>query len=105
MNFIIVAVPRLHRAVSLAAGLYFALIAARIAHAQPPTASCASWQDCQSRAVEAEQARDFERFHDLAWRAVQLSPKNNVTLLFMLARAQVLSGRPHDSLVMLERLA
>ena len=49
--------------------------------------------------------QDFERFHDLAWRAIQTGPPRNPSLMFMLARAQSLSGRPDDAAVMLERLA
>lgn len=48
---------------------------------------------------------EYELAHDLAWRAVQTGPKNDPALMFLLARAQVLSGRPHDALVMLQRLA
>jgi hypothetical protein len=36
---------------------------------------------------------------------VQLAPKQDPALLFLLARAQSLSGRPHDALVMLRRLS
>ncbi len=56
----------------------------------------------------AEQARaagDYEGFHDLAWRAVQTRGQRDPDLLFLLARAQSLSGRPHDALVTLRRLA
>ncbi|MEZ5288579.1 MAG: hypothetical protein R2712_27985 [Vicinamibacterales bacterium] len=38
----------------------------------------------------------FERAHDRAWRAVQQGPKDDPALLFLLARAQALSGRPED---------
>ncbi len=56
-------------------------------------------------AESAAGAGEFERFHDLAWRAVQLGPKNDPALMFLLARAQKLSGRPGDARVMLARLA
>ena len=56
-------------------------------------------------ALDAAMSGDYERFHDLAWRAVQTGPRNDPALMYMLARAQVLSGRPHDALVMLKRLA
>ena len=56
-------------------------------------------------AESAAGAGEFERFHDLAWRAVQLGPKNDPALMFLLARAQNLSGRPGDARVMLARLA
>ena len=44
-------------------------------------------------------------FHDLAWRAAQKSRPNDAELMYLLARAQSLSGRPGDALVMLRRLA
>jgi len=56
-------------------------------------------------ALAAADRGDFDALHDLAWRAVQLGPKNDPALLSLLARAQSLSGRPHDALVMLDRLA
>ena len=86
--------------------LAIALVGAALAPlgAQPP-AACTTWRDCQTRALAAEQEKDFEAFHDFAWRTVQVGPKNDFTLLLLLARAQALSGRPHDALVMLERLA
>jgi hypothetical protein len=56
-------------------------------------------------ALAAADRGEYETFHDLAWRAVQLGPPKDVTLLSLLARAQALSGRPHDALVMLDRLA
>jgi hypothetical protein len=66
---------------------------------------CGDWQDCRDRAITARDQGDFERFHDLAWRAVQKGPRNDGALLTLLARAQSVSGRPHDALVMLHRLA
>ena len=48
---------------------------------------------------------DFETFHDLAWRAAQKGRPNDPELMYLLARAQSLSGRPGDALVMLRRLA
>ncbi len=55
-----------------------------------------------SRRPAAETTR---RFTISAWRAIQKGPKNDPALMLMLARAQSLSGRPGDALVMLERLA
>jgi hypothetical protein len=55
-------------------------------------------------ALDAAARGEYELFHDLAWRTVQTGPKNDPALMFQLARAQVLSGRPHDALVMLQRL-
>ena len=69
------------------------------------TADCREWHECQRMALDAAAAGDYERFHDLAWRAIQTGPKNDPSLMLMLARAQSLSGRPHDALVMLQRLA
>ena len=73
--------------------------------AAPPAADCRDAADCQQRALDALERKDYETFHDLAWRAVQLGPKNDPALLFLLARAQSLSGRPLDAIVMLRRLA
>jgi hypothetical protein len=68
-------------------------------------AQCDNWADCRTRALDAASRKEYEAFHDLAWRAVQLAPKQDPALLFLLARAQSLSGRPHDALVMLRRLS
>lgn len=65
---------------------------------------CADWQSCRDLAAAAASSEDYERFHDLAWRAVQKGPKNEPALLLLLARAQALSGRPSDALIMLDRL-
>jgi hypothetical protein len=56
-------------------------------------------------ALAAADRGEFETFHDLAWRAMQTGPPRDPSLMLMLARAQALSGRPHDALVMLDRLA
>ena len=72
---------------------------------QPPSAECREWHECRQLALEAAARGDYETFHDLAWRAIQTGPKNEPALMYLLARAQSLSGRPHDALVMLERLA
>jgi len=66
---------------------------------------CRDWRACQQVALDAAARHDYETFHDLAWRAVQLGPRQDPALMFMLARAQCLSGRPHDALVMLQRIA
>lgn len=71
----------------------------------PPKPDCRTWQECRQLAVDAASRQDFETFHDLAWRAVQLGPKNDPALMFLLARAQSLSGRPNDAIVILDRLA
>ncbi len=72
--------------------------------AQPP-ADCKEWHECRQMALEAFERRDYERFHDLAWRAVQTGPRRDPNLMYLLARAQSLSGRLDDALVMLRRVA
>jgi hypothetical protein len=72
---------------------------------QSPPVSCGDWRECRQQALDAAARHEYETFHDLAWRAVQLGPRHDPNLLFMLARAQCLSGRPHDALVMLQRIA
>jgi hypothetical protein len=75
--------------------------------AQQPSAgsTCTEWHQCRELALAAADRGDYELFHDLAWRAVQTGPPRDSTLMLLLARAQALSGRPHDALVMLQRLA
>jgi hypothetical protein len=68
-------------------------------------AECRDASDCKQSALEAKAREDFELFHDLAWRALQKSRSNDPELMTLVARAQSLSGRPHDALVMLNRLA
>ena len=77
------------------------------AWAAPPGRSqeCREWQECRQLALDAAARQDFNAFHDLAWRTLQAGPKNDPANMTMLARAQSLSGRPHDALVMLQRLA
>lgn len=72
----------------------------------PPAGSdCADAAACRQAALDAAAGEDFERFHDLAWRAVQRGKPNDPAAMYLLARAQSLSGRPGDALVMLRRLA
>jgi hypothetical protein len=73
--------------------------------ANGPAPACREWHECERLAQDADARGEYEQFHDLAWRAVQTGPVHNPELLYLLARAQSLSGRPHDALVMLERLA
>jgi hypothetical protein len=68
------------------------------------TPECSTAPDCRQQAIDAATAGDYERFHDLAWRAVQKGRPNDPDLMYVLARAQSLSGRPGDAIVMLERL-
>ncbi len=66
--------------------------------------ACHEWQQCREHAIDAAGREDFEAFHDLAWRTVQRGPNNDPALMYLLARAQSLSGRPSDAMVMLSRL-
>jgi hypothetical protein len=75
------------------------------AHASADQTTCSSASECREMALAAQQRGDVEAFHDLAWRTVQTGPKNDPALMFLLARAQSVSGRASDSLVMLQRLA
>jgi hypothetical protein len=69
-----------------------------------PGPACADAAECRVQAEAAASRGDYETFHDLAWRAVQKGRRNDTDLMFLLARAQSLSGRPDDALVMLERI-
>jgi hypothetical protein len=72
---------------------------------QAPAATCRDVADCRAEAQAAAARGDYEVFHDLAWRAVQKGKPNDPDLMILLARAQSLSGRPGDALVMLGRIA
>jgi hypothetical protein len=72
---------------------------------QAPASDCSDWRECRTKALEAAARREFETFHDLAWRAAQKGPSRDPDLMYLVARAQSLSGRPADALVMLRRLA
>lgn len=89
-------------AITVAAGLVVAL-PAHAAQGGAPTA-CDRWQECRRLALDARDRGEFDRFYDLAWRAVQTGPNSDPDLLYLLARAQSLNGRPRDALVMLSRL-
>jgi hypothetical protein len=72
----------------------------------PPRAQeCREWQECRQLALDAVKREDYNAFHDLAWRTMSLGPRNDPALMLLVARAQSLSGRPHDALVMLQRIA
>jgi hypothetical protein len=76
------------------------------ARSQPSTPpDCRDWRACRQLALDAAARAEVERFHDLAWRAVQTGPPRDPDLMYLLARAQSLSGRRGDALVMLRRLA
>src|SRR5262249_58857785 len=70
----------------------------------PPSPSCPDVAACRAAAEAAAARGEFETFHDLAWRAAQKGRPNDPALMFLLARAQALSGRPDDAIVMLGRL-
>ena len=72
---------------------------------QPDSPTCTTAVDCRQAANEALGREDYERFHSLAWRVVQTSKANDRDAMLLLARAQSLSGRAQDALVMLRRLA
>lgn len=80
-------------------------VAAQPTAGGPAPTDCVEWQECRQRTTEALARGDYELAHDLAWRTVQKGPKRSNELLYLLARAQCLSGRAHDALVMLDRLA
>src|SRR5438309_9768754 len=71
----------------------------------PRESDCVEWRACRQLALAAADRGEYETFHDLAWRSVQIGPPNDPALMYLLARAQSLSGRPHDALIMLQRLA
>lgn len=75
------------------------------AAAQNTQPECREAQECRELALEARARGAFEAFHDLAWRAVQTGRQNDPDLMYLLARAQALSGRRRDAVVMLRRLA
>ena len=89
---------------SVLPAFFITLSLSAVARGQP-AATCRDVQECRQLALDAATSGEYERFHDLAWRAVQTGPRNDPGLMYILARAQVLSGRPHDALVMLKRLA
>lgn len=75
------------------------------AAAQNTSSDCREPQACRELALEARARGAFEAFHDLAWRAVQLGRPNDPDLMYLLARAQAVSGRRRDAVIMLRRLA
>jgi len=71
----------------------------------PQPVACDDVASCRQAALAAAERQDYEAFHDFAWRAVQRGRRNDPDLMYLLARAQSLSGRPGDALVMLRRIA
>ena len=66
---------------------------------------CHDWTECRQFALKAYADHDFEAFHDFARRSLAAGPPRDPRLMFLLARAQSLSGRRDDSIQMLGRLA
>ncbi|MGE3277685.1 MAG: hypothetical protein AB7O67_21425 [Vicinamibacterales bacterium] len=71
----------------------------------PAPAECAGVDACRAATEAAIAADDFEHAHDLAWRTFQAAGPKNPSVMFLLARAQALSGRAEDALIMLRRIA
>ena len=82
-----------------------AILICLLALASPQTPECADAASCREAAEDAAARGDYETFHDLAWRAAQKGRPNDPALMTLVARAQSLSGRPGDAIVMLRRLA
>lgn len=76
-----------------------------ILEAQTRAPDCREPETCTQLALDARARGAYETFHDLAWRAVQTGRPNDPDLMYLLARAQALSGRRRDALIMLRRLA
>ena len=71
---------------------------------QPAAPACTDVADCRAQALAAASRGDYETFHDLAWRIVQKAKPNDPASMYLLARAQALSGRFGDAIVMLSRI-
>jgi hypothetical protein len=67
--------------------------------------ACKDVEVCRAEALIAHARKDYEAFHDLAWAAYGKGRANDTELMLLVARAQSVSGRPGDALVMLERIA
>jgi hypothetical protein len=91
-------------ALALLIALEFAAAAVPATLQPPRDGDCKEWRACRQLALEAAERGEYETFHDLAWRAVQTGPARDPSLMYLVARAQALSGRPHDALIMLRRL-
>lgn len=70
-----------------------------------PQEGCLDRERCRALAIAAQEQKDYEAFHDLAWAAYRKGRGNDSESMLLVARAQSLSGRPGDALVMLERIA
>lgn len=83
--------------------LFAPVLFALVLQVQPP--ACSDVPTCRQAALEAKDRKDYEAFHDLAWVAYRKGKADDPELMLLLARAQSLSGRSGDAVVMLERLA
>ncbi|MCC7123573.1 MAG: hypothetical protein IT178_01905, partial [Acidobacteria bacterium] len=82
--------------------LLFVLLISSLSGAQ--TTLCGDAAACREATLQAIAEGRVEDAHDSAWRAMQRGPADDAELMFLLARAQSLSGRPDDALVMVRRL-
>src|SRR5215216_1400371 len=73
--------------------------------AQDTRSNCDNPEACRELALAARSRGAYETFHDLAWRAVQTARPNDPEIMYLVARAQALSGRRRDAVIMLRRLA
>jgi hypothetical protein len=89
----------------LALGVFCGSAVGAVAAQAPAPTDCRETAECRQLALDAAAGGAYERFHDLVWRAIQTGKPNDPALLFLLARAQSLSNRPSDALVVLRRLA
>lgn len=89
----------------VASALACAVPAAAQVPASNVPASCYPSKACLDQARAALARGEFELGHTLAWRAHQQGSAPDASLLYLLARAQVLSGRTGGAIVTLERLA
>lgn len=71
---------------------------------QSPQPPCSKVEECVQIVRDAIAQSEYERAHDVAWRAVQVGPRNDPALMLLLARTQSLVGRPQDAIVMLRRI-
>ena len=86
-------------------GLVVVVLTTSASTAATQDSECREPQACSERALEARERGAYETFHDLAWRAVQTSRPDDPAALYLLARAQALSGRRRDAAITLRRLA
>ena len=100
-----VSVPGLSQSYRCLVWVLASIAASAALSAQNPPANCGDPQTCRMLALEARTRGAYETFHDLAWRAIQTGRPNDPELMYLLARAQALSGRRRDAVIMLRRMA